>query len=124
MNKEDMQQIGGLLGRFAEDIKKEFSHQLGVQREDFQKQLALIGEGHQMLSEKIDHVETRLNKRMDCLEHKLDAVAAQGDATAAKLETVSIKLDAIAADLKAHRSDTEAHPPLYKVNEDNRSGKC
>ncbi len=118
MNKEDMQQIEGMLGRFAEGIKKEFFHQLGVQREDFQKQLAVIGEGHQMLSEKIDLVETRLNKRMDCLEHKLDAVAAQGDATAAKLDTVAAKLDAVASDLKAHRSDTEAHPPIYKVKED------
>ncbi len=111
MDKEDMQQIEGVLSRFAEGIKKEFSHQLGVQREDFQKQLAVIGEGHQMLSEKFDLVETRLNKRMDCLEHKLDAVAAQGERTAAKI-------DAVASDLQAHRSDTEAHPPIYKVKED------
>jgi hypothetical protein len=37
-----------MLSRFAEGIKEEFSHQLGAQREDFQKQLAVIGEGHQM----------------------------------------------------------------------------
>ena len=29
-----------------------------------------------MLSEKLDRVETRLDKRIDCLEHKLDAVYA------------------------------------------------
>jgi hypothetical protein len=33
---------------------------------------------------------------MDCLEHKLDAVAA---------------------DLSAHRTDTEAHRPVFRVKE-------
>ena len=49
-----------------------------------------------MLSEKIDRVETRLDKRMDCLEHKIDIVTA---------------------DLSAHRKDTEVHRTIYKVKE-------
>ena len=81
---------------FKTEIKEEFQHQLTVQREDFQKQFTFIGEGFQMLSEKIDRVETRPDKRMDCLEHKIDSVAA---------------------DLSAHRKDTEAHRPVYRVKE-------
>ncbi len=61
-----------------------------------QHKLEIVVEGHQMLSEKIDRVEMRLDKRMDCLEHKLTAVAV---------------------DLSAHRADTEAHPPVYRVKE-------
>ena len=49
-----------------------------------------------MLSEKIDRVETRLDKRMDCLEHKIDIVTV---------------------DLSAHRKDTEVHRTIYKVKE-------
>jgi hypothetical protein len=61
-------------------------------------------EGHQMLSEKIDRVEARLDGRIDCVVGKLDATAA--------------KLDAVAEDLKAHRRDTEAHSPVvYRVKE-------
>ena len=39
--------------KFKDEIKEEFQHQLTVQREDFQKQFAFVGEGFQMLSEKI-----------------------------------------------------------------------
>jgi ACT domain-containing protein len=96
MSGEEIQKTEELLGRFKEDIRGDFRHQLGIQREDFQKRLAVIGEGFRMLSEKIDRVEMQLDKRMDCLEHKLDAVAA---------------------DLSAHRADTEAHRPIYRVKE-------
>jgi len=83
---------------------------LTVQREEFQKQLSFIGEGFQILSEKIDRVETRLDKRIDCLEHKLDIVVAEtGDNTMA--------IQGLAAELAAHRQDTEAHPNIYKVKE-------
>ncbi len=100
-----------MLVDFKDEIKAEFRHQLGIQSEAFQHKLDLVVEGHQMLSEKLDRVEERLDGRIGCIVRKLDAVAAQGSITATKL-------DAVAADLKAHRRDTEAHQSLYKVKED------
>jgi len=143
MNKDDLLQIENAVGNlitnkideasnkfdeklivFKEEIKAEFRHQIGIQSEHFQHKLDIVVEGHQMLSEKIDRVEERQDKRMDCLEHKLDNVAAElgevkvkGDYTAAKLDAVATKLDTVAADLTAHRKDTEAHPTIYKVKE-------
>jgi len=96
---------------FKEEIKEEFRHQIGIQSENFQHKLDIVVEGHQMLAEKLDRVETRLDTRMDCLEHKIDTVAA-------KLDTVAAKLDTVATDLKAHRTDTEVHKKVYKVKEE------
>ena len=127
-------------------IDSMIARHVGTFAESVQHKLDLVVEGHQMLSEKIDRVEARLDKRIDCLEHKLDRVAAdlgevkakgdltaakldrvaadlgevkaKGDLTAAKLDSVAAKLDRVAEDLSAHRRDTEAHPPVYRVKED------
>ena len=120
MKEQDFERIEGMIARHV-----------GTFGDSIQHKIDLVVEGHQMLSEKIDGVETRLNRRMDCLEHKLDVVAAKGDVTAKKLDTVaaraeetatkldevSSKLDAVAADLKAHRADTEAHRTVYQIKE-------
>jgi len=92
MNESDFAKIDSMIARHV-----------GTFAESVQHKLDLVVEGHQMLSERIDRVEARLDERMDCLEHKLDSVAA--------------KLDRVAGDLSAHRRDTEAHPPVYKVKE-------
>jgi len=81
---------------------------VGSFSDSIQHKLDLVVEGHQMLSEKIDRVEARLDTRIDCVVKKLDAVAAQGAATISKL-------DAVASDLAAHRADTESHHPVYRV---------
>jgi len=99
MNENDFGKIESMISRHVDTFADSIQHKLD-----------LVVEGHQMLSEKIDRVEERLESRIDCVVRKLDTVAAQGSATAAKL-------DAIAADLTAHRRDTEAHPSLYKVKE-------
>jgi seryl-tRNA synthetase len=124
MNGEDFKRLEQIVFNFKEEVKAEFRYQIGIQSEHFQHKLDIVVEGHQMLSEKIDRVEERQDKRMDCLEHKLDNVAAElgevkvkGNYTAAKLDTVALKLDTVAADLTAHRKDTEAHPTIYKVKE-------
>ncbi len=134
MQEDDFQKIESMIAR-----------QVGTFADAIQHKLDVVVEGHQMLSEKIDRVEARLDQRIDCVVRKLDAVAArgeataakldavaaqgeataakldavsaQGEATAAKVDTLASKLDAIAADLKAHRADTEAHPPVYRVKE-------
>ena len=106
-------------------IESMISRHVGAFADSIQHKLDLVVEGHQMLSEKIDRVEERLDARIDCVVRKLDAVAAQGNSTAAKLDAVAAqgnstaaKLDALAADLSAHRRDTEAHPSVYKVKEE------
>jgi hypothetical protein len=100
MNENDFAKIDSIIARHV-----------GTFADSMQHKLYLVVEGHQLLAEKIDRVEERLDGRIDCVVRKLDAVAAQGNATAAKL-------DDVAADLKAHRRDTEAHQSLYKVKED------
>ena len=108
MNGEDFKRLEQIVFNFKEEVKADFRHQIGIQSENFQHKLDLVVEGHQMLSEKIDGVETRLNRRMDCLEHKLDVVAAKGDVTATKLDAVAAraeetatKLDGVSAKLDA-----------------------
>jgi hypothetical protein len=79
-----------------EKIESMISRHVGAFSDSIQHKLDLVVEGHQMLSEKIDRVEERLDGRIDCVVKKLDAIAV---------------------DLHAHRQDTEAHPTLYKVKE-------
>jgi hypothetical protein len=66
MNDNDLEKIDGMIARHV-----------GAFADSIQHKLDLVVEGQQMLSEKIDRVETRLDKRIDCLEHKLVAVAAE-----------------------------------------------
>jgi len=103
MNENDLEKIDSMVARH-----------IGSFADSVQHKLDLVVEGHQMLSEKLDRVEERLDKRIDCLEHKLDAVAAD---LSGHVKVINQKLDAVAADLTAHRQDTEAHPAIYKVKE-------
>ena len=63
---------------------------------DFQHKLDIVVEGQQMVSEKVDRLETRLNE--------VDA-------------NLSRRIDAVAAEIAAHRADTEAHHGVYRVKE-------
>ena len=75
-----------------DDQSKNFHTWISVQGEDFQHKLDLAVEGFQMLAEKIDRFEI-------------------------KLDQVGTGLDGVAASIAAHRMDTEAHPGLYRVKE-------
>ncbi|MBA4397017.1 MAG: hypothetical protein C0394_06515 [Syntrophus sp. (in: bacteria)] len=114
MTEEDLEKIDSMIAR-----------RVGTFADFMQHMFDLLVEGQQMLSEKIDRVKTDLGHRIDCVEHKLDAVAAEthGNTEAvrgldARFDTIEIKLDAVAADLSAHRADTEAHRKVYKIKED------
>jgi tetrahydromethanopterin S-methyltransferase subunit G len=114
MTENDLEKIDGMIAR-----------RVGTFAESIQHKLDLVVEGQQMLSETIHRVKTHLAQRIDCVEHKLDAVAAEthGNTEAirkldARFDTIEIKLDAVAADLSAHRADTEAHRKVYKIKED------
>ena len=84
-----------------EKIESMISSHVGAFADSIQHKLDLVVEGHQMLSEKIDRVEERLDGRIDCVIKKLDAVAAQGNVTAAKLDAVAAQGNATAAKLDA-----------------------
>ena len=62
---------------------------MGVLADDFQHKLDIVVEGHQMLSEKIDRVESNLSQQ----------------------------IASVATELSAHRADTEAHHGVYRVKE-------
>ncbi len=60
MEEKDFQRIEQMIGKavkaeagnFRDEIKNDFRLQAGILSEDFQHKLQLVGEGHQMLSEK------------------------------------------------------------------------
>jgi len=86
MTENDLEKIDGVIAR-----------RVGTFADSIQHKLDRVVEGRQMLSETINRVKTELAQRIECVEHKLDAVAA---------------------DLSAHRADTEAHRKVYKIKED------
>ena len=90
MNDQDFKRFEQTVFTFKEEVKAEFRHQIGIQSEAFQQKLDVLVEGHRMLADKIDRVENRLDRRMDCLEHKLDAVAAQGERNTAAIEGLTV----------------------------------
>ena len=123
----------------SENIDSIIARHIGTFADSIQHKLDLIVEGQQMLSEKIDRSNTDLAQRIDCVKHKLDAVAAEtrgnteairglnarSDTLAAEtrgntdaIRRLETKLDAVAADLSAHRADTEAHRKVYKIKEE------
>ena len=82
--------LGQFRKEFRQEINEDFKHHVGILSEDFSGKLQLVAEGHQMLSEKLDRVEERLEK----------------------------KIEAVAVDLTAHRADTEGHKKGYMVREE------
>ena len=134
MNENDFEKIESLIARHV-----------GTFADSIQHKLDIVVEGHQMLSEKLDRVEARLDSRIDCVVRKLDAVAAETSANTVairglthkvdnlaaetsantvairglthKVDNLTHKVDNLAVDLSAHRTDTEAHRPVYRVKE-------
>ena len=99
-SEEFGKKVDGLSEEFGRKLdvqSKDFYSWIGAQGERFEDQLELIVEGHQMLSEKIDRLETRI----DGIEHGLGR-----------------KIDRLAADLFEHVKDTEAHRGIYGVKEE------
>jgi len=128
MTENDLEKIDSMIAR-----------RVGTFADAIQHNLDLLVEGQQMLSEKIDRVKTDLEQRIECVEHKLDAVAAETRGNTEAIQGLNIrfdtlaaetrgntdairrletKLDAVAVDLSAHRADTEAHRKVYKIKED------
>lgn len=89
MEEKGFQRIEKAIENFKEEIKNDFRLQVGILSEDFQHKLKLVAEGHEMLAEKMDHMQGELAE----------------------------KIDSVAADLAAHRADTEGHKRGYMVKE-------
>ena len=82
-----------------EKIEEVFKQHIGILSEDFQHKLDIVAEGHQMLSEKIDRMDSRLERVEE------------------RLERVEAKVNAVSVDLSAHRADTESHRAGYRISE-------
>jgi len=86
---------------------------LGVLSEDFQHKLIIVAEGQQLLVERLDRFEERVDTRMDALDRSIMRVDVKIDDVEKRLGK---KIDSVAADLSAHRAGTEVHRG-YKVCE-------
>jgi len=95
VDSRDLRMSGDELQKMEEIL----SRHLGVLSEDFQHKLSIVAEGQQMLAERLDRFEDRVEKRMDALENTIMNVDVK----------LTKKIDAVAADLTAHRADTESH---------------
>jgi hypothetical protein len=84
-------------------IEEVFRRHIGILSKDVGHKLDVLVKGIQMLAEKRDRIDLRLER----VEGRLD-----------KVET---KIDAVAADLAAHRADTERHRAGYQIREDTDS---
>ena len=103
MNKNDFEKIDSIIashvGSFADSI---------------QHKLDIVVEGHQMLSEKIDRVEERLDKRMDCLEHKLVAVAAETSCNTTAIRDLATETSSNTDAIKRLATETSSNTDAIK----------
>lgn len=117
MNEEDFRRIEGLFEKQTE----QFQRYLGVTEENFQHRLDLVIENVQLLSEKVDRIETDVQKLDTKVENTRLELKGDVARLEAKLEDTKLELKddigKIAGDLTAHRADTEAHHGVYRVKE-------
>ena len=92
MDAADIKKIDELFRRHVGEVTENFKQHVGSMFVDFHNKLDIVIEGHQMLANKIDRMEVRL-------------------------ERIGDKANIVATDLAAHRADTEAHGPVYRVKE-------
>lgn len=109
MDEKDMHEIEAMMTRVV-----------GVFAEDVQRKFEILGEGQQMLAQRMD----RLDGRMEGIEVRLERVEVRVVSLETKVEVLDKKVDAldkkvegVAADLAEHRRDTEAHPTAWHVRE-------
>ena len=74
-------------------IEELFTHHMGIISEDFQHKMDLVVEGQQMLSEKVDRLESEL-------------YSVKGNLEMVRLELKN-DIAKLAADLTAHRKDAK-----------------
>ena len=103
MEESDRQFIAELFRRQEERLEERFrkhegeiQHSLDLFVNHIDVKIGLLGEGQQMLAERLDRVEHELKQ---------------------EIGKVDLRVTRLAADLSAHRADTEAHHGVYRVKE-------
>lgn len=103
MEEHDRQFIAELFRKQEERLEERFQkHEYEVQHaldlfvNHIDVKIGLLGEGQQMLAERLDRVELELKQ---------------------EIEKVDLRVTRLAVDLSAHRADTEAHHGVYRVKE-------
>jgi len=84
-------------------VSEMMAHHVGIAMEDARHHFAILGEGHQMLVERIYSLEGRIDGRVDGVE--------------TRLQRVESKVDSFVADPAANGIYTEAHRGIYGVRE-------
>jgi len=101
------QKLDGLSERYDQklaDFSEESKRYVTAVSESFDLKIGMLAEGHQLLTEKLERIETQ----MDHMNLRIDRVELG----------LTQKLNQIAADVAAHRADTEAHSGVYSVREE------
>jgi len=131
MNHDDKKYFEELFIRHGEELfakqREEFQHFVSVIIKDSDRKFALLSEGHQTLSEKIDRLEVKqdnLSDRVDRLELKVDHLSQKQDQFAEKLDQLAEKqeefsesLGRVESKIDKHLADTHAHHGVYLVHE-------
>ena len=76
MDAADFEKIDEMFKHHVEVVSENFKHHVGMLSEDFPHKLDIVVEGQQMLSEKIDRLEVRVDVVEVNLSRSLDTVAA------------------------------------------------
>jgi hypothetical protein len=70
----DDKQLVSVLKDFKEGIIDAFDQRMGIVEENIQHKLDLVVEGQQMLSERMERMDERLDNRIDQVAKRLDVV--------------------------------------------------
>ncbi|ALC17393.1 hypothetical protein DSOUD_2641 [Desulfuromonas soudanensis] len=100
MFRHHMGELAEKFGNKVDAAAENFKVHLGIFSKGFQQKLDIVVEGHQMLGDKID----RIDGRMEGLENRTGGM--------------EVKLDAVVSDMAAHRKDGAAHGVVWRVKED------
>ena len=92
-------------------MKKEH---LEILLENINSKFDLVLEGHAALDEKFSKRFNELEKKIEFNSFKIEVVSKKIDDVETRL---GAKIDAVADDLTAHRADNEVHQGLYRVKE-------
>lgn len=76
-----------------EQQEKKFERYVGVIAENFGKQVKIVVEGNQMLSEKMDREFNKVDKRFDLVDKRFDRVEEKLNATFEQVGINTEKLD-------------------------------
>jgi len=114
VTKEDLDDS---LEKFKTEIKEEFRRHTGIILEEFDKRINLVIEGQEVLTERVDKLDTKvtnLETKVDKLDTKVTNLETKVDKLDTKVTKLKTKVDNIHEELLSHRNNTELHAPMMK----------